>query len=49
MQILCCPSDAAALLGEAIGLVTMEKVSMPPDSEVELMVKRTGANGAQVR
>ena len=45
MQIQYCPSDTAALLGEAIRLVTMEKVSMSLGSEVELMVKQTGANG----
>ena len=33
------------MLGEAIGLLTMEKVSVPPGSEMELLVKQTGANG----
>ena len=46
VQIQCSPSDAAAsLLGETIGLVTMEKVVVPPSSEVELMVKQTCASG----
>ena len=45
MQIQCSPSDAAAsLLEETIGLVTMEKVVVPPSSEVELMVKQTCAS-----
>ena len=45
MKTLTFPDDSSSLLGETIGLVTMEKVVVPPSSEVELMVKQICASG----
>ena len=47
VQIQCRPSShTAAALGEAVGLLTAEKIVVPPGSEMELMVKQTsGATG----
>ena len=39
VNIQCGQSDAAAMLGEAIGLVMMENVAVPPASEMEVLVK----------
>eukprot|EP00731_Ephydatia_muelleri_P005962 Em0003g210a len=48
MWLLAChpSSHTAAALGETVGVLTAEKVVVPPGSEMELMVKQTsGANG----
>ena len=43
-SVQCRPTAAA--LGETVGVLTAEKVVVPPGSEMELMVKQTsGANG----
>ena len=39
VNIQCGQSDAAAMLGEAIGLVMMENAAVPPASEMEVLVK----------
>ena len=46
-SVQCHPSShTAAALGETVGVLTAEKVVVPPGSEMELMVKQTsGANG----
>ena len=42
VQIQCRPSShTAAALGETVGLLTAEKIVVPPGSEMELMVKQT--------
>ena len=39
VNIQCGQSDAAAMLGEAIGLVMMENMAVPPASEMEVLAK----------